>query len=65
MTQKCAAECGDGLVRLDEECDDNNTDSYDGCSALCMVENYFACAGEPSVCNETLYIESEFVSIAK
>jgi cysteine-rich repeat protein len=37
VTQKCAAECGDGVIRVDEECDDNNTDSFDGCSASCIV----------------------------
>lgn len=43
--QACTPECGDGLIRVDEECDDNNTDSYDGCSASCVEEDYYACTG--------------------
>jgi cysteine-rich repeat protein len=32
------AECGDGLVSEDEECDDGNTALGDGCDAECRVE---------------------------
>jgi cysteine-rich repeat protein len=32
------ASCGDGIEELDEECDDGNTASGDGCSALCLDE---------------------------
>lgn len=27
--------CGDNVTNADETCDDGNTDSYDGCSAIC------------------------------
>jgi cysteine-rich repeat protein len=33
-----AAECGNGTVEGDEECDDGNTDDGDGCAADCTVE---------------------------
>ncbi len=42
--------CGNGAVRLGEECDDGNTDDGDGCSATCTVESGYACVGEPSLC---------------
>ncbi|MFP2909347.1 DUF4215 domain-containing protein, partial [Pyxidicoccus sp. 3LFB2] len=42
--------CGDGVVSLREDCDDNNTTNGDGCSATCAVENGYACSGAPSVC---------------
>jgi cysteine-rich repeat protein len=42
--------CGNGAVRLGEECDDGNTDDGDGCSATCTVEPGSKCTGEPSVC---------------
>ena len=35
------AGCGDGIihsVRLNEECDDGNTDDGDGCTATCVLE---------------------------
>jgi MYXO-CTERM domain-containing protein len=48
----CDPICGDGLV-LDEACDDGNLDLGDGCGDDCIVEDGFACAGEPSVCAET------------
>ena len=49
----CAAFiCGDGAIQtvLAEGCDDGNTDDGDGCSSACAVEEGWACAGEPSVC---------------
>ena len=42
--------CGDGIVAPGEQCDDGNLVSGDGCSATCLVELCFACAGAPSVC---------------
>ncbi|MBP6078428.1 MAG: tandem-95 repeat protein [Xanthomonadales bacterium] len=42
--------CGDGLIRGTEECDDHNTSSNDGCSAMCLIESGFTCSGEPSIC---------------
>jgi cysteine-rich repeat protein len=30
--------CGNGMVAAGEECDDGNTESFDGCSAVCRVE---------------------------
>ena len=44
----CVPRCGDGvrvLWRTEEECDDNNTLSGDGCSANCTIETGFTCAG--------------------
>jgi cysteine-rich repeat protein len=32
------AECGDGVVEMGEECDDENGVSEDGCSAACLAE---------------------------
>lgn len=31
--------CGDGMREGDEECDDGNVDSGDGCSSICELEN--------------------------
>lgn len=46
------ASCGDKLLITDlgEQCDDGNTVSGDGCSAKCMIEPGFTCAGRPSIC---------------
>ena len=35
-------ECGDGVLQVDvgEECDDDNTDDGDGCSADCQLEDF-------------------------
>ena len=30
--------CGDGVIEVDEECDDGNTMDGDGCSSACIVE---------------------------
>ncbi|ESO86337.1 hypothetical protein LOTGIDRAFT_167151 [Lottia gigantea] len=43
--------CGDGVVnQSNEECDDRNINSYDGCSSDCQIEPSFQCKGEPSLC---------------
>ena len=36
--EPCQTVCGDGIVAGKEECDDGNTVSHDGCSALCHIE---------------------------
>lgn len=45
--------CGNGVLAVDEECDDGNGSDGDGCSADCQVEPCFACAGDPSTCSPT------------
>src|SRR5207253_2880255 len=42
--------CGDGLLQANEECDDDGTESADGCDATCHVEAGWLCQGEPSRC---------------
>lgn len=44
-TGSCDPECGDGvtLAAVGEECDDGNTVSGDGCSAVCTVETGYTC----------------------
>lgn len=41
--------CGDGNVEGGEQCDDENTVSADGCSAICLVEDGWVCPtpGQP------------------
>jgi cysteine-rich repeat protein len=34
----CAGECGNGVVEINEECDDANLAPGDGCDASCLVE---------------------------
>lgn len=44
------AACGNGAIDQGEACDDDNTASGDGCSAICVVELGYHCSGEPSQC---------------
>ena len=45
------AECGNGAVESDEDCDDGNTGAADGCAADCKaVDDGYVCVGEPSAC---------------
>ncbi|MGN1072573.1 MAG: DUF4215 domain-containing protein [Bradymonadia bacterium] len=39
----CSTSCGDGIRMPDEECDDGNNKSGDGCSAGCTIEDYAIC----------------------
>ncbi len=45
------AVCGDGILDVDEACDDGGEADGDGCSASCQLESGFACNGKPSVCS--------------
>jgi len=40
------------LLDPGEQCDDDNTESGDGCSETCTAELDYVCTGEPSVCEE-------------
>jgi cysteine-rich repeat protein len=40
----CSARCGDGMRTNEEECDDGNMLSRDGCSSTCTVETGYVCS---------------------
>ena len=44
--------CGNGSIETNEECDDGNTASGDGCDVACVVEPLYTCVGEPSICDD-------------
>jgi cysteine-rich repeat protein len=48
-----ADRCGDGLVLVDEECDDGNTAAGDGCGGTCALEPGFACHTPGAACVRT------------
>lgn len=35
--------CGNGLVSIEEECDDMNKEDGDGCSKECKIEVNYVC----------------------
>lgn len=41
--------CGNDILEAGEECDDDNTDPLDGCSATCTIEDPDECATAPMV----------------
>eukprot|EP00961_Rhodomonas_salina_P033115 445913-Rhodomonas_salina.1 len=45
--------CGDGRIGVDEQCDDGDIYSSDGCSSSCTVEATFTCEGAPSLCTSS------------
>ncbi len=46
--------CGDGSLAGDEECDDGNTTSGDGCSLACRRETGFICPTPGAACISTV-----------
>jgi cysteine-rich repeat protein len=46
----CTTMCGDGIMIGQEDCDDGDMNSGDGCSMSCQFEAGFECAGVPSLC---------------
>ncbi len=55
--------CGDGTKSAAESCDDHNTNSGDGCSAACSIENGYSCttAGQAcaTLCGDGIRVGSE------
>ncbi len=43
--------CGNAWVQTGEQCDDGNTTTGDGCSSICVIEEGYACTGNPSSCS--------------
>ncbi|MCA9583436.1 MAG: DUF4215 domain-containing protein, partial [Myxococcales bacterium] len=43
MPASAFADCGDGLLEMNEECDDANDVSGDGCSEFCFIESRNVC----------------------
>lgn len=48
-TESNGGMCGDGHIDAHESCDDGNDVPYDGCTR-CLVDGFFACVDEPSIC---------------
>jgi cysteine-rich repeat protein len=42
--------CGDGVIERNEDCDDGNTLSGDGCSQICQVESNYVCKEQGKPC---------------
>jgi cysteine-rich repeat protein len=40
---ECNGWCGDGVLKLGEQCDDGNKNSGDGCTALCQIAEGWIC----------------------
>jgi fibro-slime domain-containing protein len=47
--------CGDGHVAGNEQCDDGNTTSGDGCSSTCAVESGYTCPTAGALCTRLAY----------
>ena len=47
------ARCGDGTLDPGEQCDDGNVSSGDGCSAICQLEDGWACPTPGRPCQRT------------
>ncbi|CAK87295.1 unnamed protein product, partial (macronuclear) [Paramecium tetraurelia] len=43
IENQCSNVCGDGILQVQEQCDDGNLDSGDGCSQTCQVEIDWIC----------------------
>ncbi|CAD8077810.1 unnamed protein product [Paramecium sonneborni] len=41
--QKCVSKCGDLIKASDEQCDDGNNQTGDGCNSLCQIEKGYEC----------------------
>jgi len=57
--------CGDGMIQVDESCDDGNAASADGCSDNCQVEDGYTCQQTPSVCSPNVLIKQEVGGVSQ
>jgi len=46
VDEVCTTACGDGNVDLDEQCDDGNQFSGDGCTLACAIEAGYTCVND-------------------
>ncbi|CAK92089.1 unnamed protein product (macronuclear) [Paramecium tetraurelia] len=53
---ECFTLCGNGLVSIEEECDDMNQQNGDGCSSLCTIETNYVCKNFLYSFTECIYI---------
>ncbi len=61
--------CGDETLDSDEECDDGNTDEYDGCTSDCVIEGFVELEADNDEVNfdnievgEVIYVQSPMPS---
>jgi cysteine-rich repeat protein len=50
VTVGASASCGDGKLDPNEQCDDGNKNSGDGCNALCQIEANYICPNPGQPC---------------
>jgi cysteine-rich repeat protein len=64
VADACSSSCGDGHRALQEECDDANLVSSDGCSSTCKIEAGWYCLHQPgpqgdfcsSICGDAVLV---------
>ncbi|CAD8065678.1 unnamed protein product [Paramecium sonneborni] len=49
---QCINICGDGILVLNEQCDDGNQKSNDGCDKICQIEEGYQCQ---TLCEKIIY----------
>ncbi|MBL7056193.1 DUF4215 domain-containing protein [Candidatus Woesearchaeota archaeon] len=55
------SECGDGIIELEEECDDGNFLNRDGCSAVCTLETCDV-VDNGNICTGNEFCDGELIS---
>jgi cysteine-rich repeat protein len=50
IDQPATSNCGNGVLDQSEQCDDGNSESSDGCSRICQIENNFECPTPGQLC---------------
>jgi fibro-slime domain-containing protein len=55
--------CGDGVLAGNEQCDDGNTASNDGCSASCAVEAGYTCPTPGMACTKIAFCGDGVVTL--
>ena len=63
-TKAAANTCGDGIVAGNEQCDDGNTNSDDGCSSTCTVEPGYTCPMPGKACTKIAFCGDGNVDLA-
>ncbi len=46
--------CNNGIIEVDEQCDDGNTNIGDGCDDFCQIETGYTCTQQPSQCTPVI-----------
>jgi cysteine-rich repeat protein len=61
---ECTPACGDALLQAGEQCDDGNTQGFDGCAATCRTETPLRISGSAQGISVSVTVDGRLITVA-